>query len=346
MKNWLFISPYSHWTSFSDIIESIKISANKYSWNIVSIWWKESFAANNIKDNFFDAEGDVLTYHKELWTLFANSDKFKSILFIDFFAPWIDIFKYLLEIKWKNIKLWALLHGWSFLPRDLYIWPRLKYSESLWFSIFDIIYVPSKHLYRLIPDVFKWKIKILPWWMDSFLSKKSLLKKEKNIDILFPHRLGDDKWIEDLIFLISKLKKYTFTITSFNHLEKNKYYKRLKTHKNVHFVFWENEKQHIQTLSKAKIVLSCAYQENFWYGVIKSVLSGAIPVLPNREVYPELFPHDFLYTTLDEAVEKITNILENKGICSSLLKKIKITCETLSWFSFSHILKDFYGFKE
>jgi hypothetical protein len=29
--------------------------------------------------------------------------------------------------------------------------------------------------------------------MDSFLSKKPLSEEEKNIDILFPHRLDDDK---------------------------------------------------------------------------------------------------------------------------------------------------------
>lgn len=346
MKNWLFISPYSHWTSFSDIIESIKISAKKHSWDIVSIWWEESSIPSSNKDNFLDTEGDILAYHRDLWTLLTNSDKFDNILFIDFFTPWLDILQYLLEIKWKNIKLWALLHGWSFLPRDLYTWPRLKYSENLWFSIFDIIYVPSKHLYNLVPDAFKWKVKILPWGMDSFLSKKPLSEKEKDIDILFPHRLDDDKWIDDLIFLISKLENYTFGITSFKSLEKNKYYKRLKTFKNVRFIFWENEKQHVHTLSKAKIVLSCAYQENFWYGIVKSVLSWAIPILPNREVYPELFPPDFLYTTLDEAVKKITNILEDKGIYSSLSKKIKKTCTTLLGFSFSDILKDFYGFKE
>ncbi|MFA7717466.1 MAG: glycosyltransferase [Candidatus Absconditabacterales bacterium] len=345
MNNGLFISPYSHGTSFLDIIESIKVSAKKHSWDIVSIGGKESSTPSKIKDNFLDAEGDVLAYYRDFGTLLSNSDKFKSILFIDFFSPGIDILQYLLEIKGKNIKLGALLHGGSFLPRDLYVWPRLKYSENLRFSIFDIIYVPSKHLYNLVPDVFKGKVKILPWGMDSFLSKKPLSEEEKNIDILFPHRLDDDKGIDDLIFLISKLRNYTFVITSFRSLENNKYYKRLKIYKNVRFVFGENEEQHLHTLSKAKIVLSCAYQENFGYGIVKSVLSGAIPILPDREVYSELFPGDFLYSTLDGAAKKITTILENKDEYSLLSKKIKKTCMTLLGFSFSKILKDFYKFK-
>lgn len=135
MKNWMFISTYSHGTSFSEIVESIKLLNNNSSYDIISVGWKERLNPGITKDNFLDAEQDIFDYYENFWKILNKSDEFQKILFIDFFSPWLDILQYLLEAKWKKIKLWALLHGWSFLPRDLYKWNRLKYSEELWFDI-------------------------------------------------------------------------------------------------------------------------------------------------------------------------------------------------------------------
>jgi len=125
------------------------------------------------------------------------------------------------------------------LPRDLYKWNRLKYSEELWFDIFDVVYVPSKHLYDMIPVQFRRKVKVMPRGVDSFLLGESITyqNRDKDIDILFPHRLDDDKGIDDLIYIISSLPHYNFTITSFKPLIHNEYYILLKKHKNVKFVF-------------------------------------------------------------------------------------------------------------
>lgn len=307
--------------------------------------WQEILNPSITRDNFLDAEQDIFDYYENFWKILNQSDNFQKILFIDFFSPWLDILQYLSEARWTKIKLWALLHGWSFLPRDLYKWNRLKYSEALWFDIFDVVYVPSRHLYNMVPEQFREKVKIMPRGVDSFLVKESIVCKniEKNIDILFPHRLDDDKGIDDLIYIVSNLPHFSFTITSFKPLINNEYYNLLRKYKNVKFIFWETEEQHLQTLSRAKIVLSCAYQENFGYSIVKSVLSWAIPVLPNREVYPEFFPKSFLYNNLDHAVKNIEDIMLHQEKYLSLTNEIKPILKDISNFSFSQILNDFYS---
>ncbi len=54
-------------------------------------------------------------------------------------------------------------------------------------------------------------------------------------------------------------------------------------------------------LCKADVVVSCAIQENFGISVLEAVAAGAVPVLPRRLTYPELFgPEEAVFYDTDE----------------------------------------------
>ena len=64
-------------------------------------------------------------------------------------------------------------------------------------------------------------------------------------------------------------------------------------------------------MSRAKVVVSYALQENFGFGINEATYLGCVPVLPNRLVYPEFYSEEHLYNTFDESVEMVERILDD-----------------------------------
>lgn len=164
---------------------------------------------------------------------------------------------------------------------------------------------------------------------------------KKDIDVLFPHRLSDDKWVKDFIKVVKLLPQVQFAVTSFSQIIDDKNIRELRTLPNCIFVIGHWDREHIKTLKRSKIVLSCANQENFGYSMIKAVLTWAIPVVPKRLVYTDFFPEEFCYQDVNQAVKKIlyflslssNNILLDD--CNSMVLKFEKM-------SFYPLIQDFY----
>ena len=66
-------------------------------------------------------------------------------------------------------------------------------------------------------------------------------------------------------------------------------------------------------LSKGRVVVSTAIQENFGIAVMEAVAHGCFPLLPDRLSYPELVPDrfkkDVIYSSEDMLLDKLTKIL-------------------------------------
>lgn len=338
-KNIIVIPPYYEGTSFQDIVESLKEASKKISLPIKFIGY-DSPLKNNFNDEFLDDKKYVIGQSLLLKKI-INIGPVSKILFLDFFNPGIDLIKYFHEQQKYNCKYSVLLHGGSFLKHDLYPFGWIKHFELGWFEIYDIVYTPSNFLATALPRKLQEKTKVFPWGLDNFMEQK--YKNAKTIDVIFPHRINSDKGIEDLINIISKMPDVKFVITSpqnKNAFRKNCYYKSINNYKNAVFLFGQSEKEHIKTLSKAKVVLSCAKQENFGYAVMKAVLSGCIPVLPNRLCYPEFFDDAFLYNNVKGAVDKIYSYLNQD--MNKIEQKMIINKKKIRLFSFSNLLKDFF----
>ena len=72
-----------------------------------------------------------------------------------------------------------------------------------------------------------------------------------------------------------------------------------------------SKEEYYDLLGKSKAVVSYALQENFGFGVAEAVYLGCTPVLPNRLVYPELYPDTKLFDRFDESVEMVCNAITN-----------------------------------
>jgi len=337
-ENLIVIPSFHTGTSLDEMLNSIKLLIQKNNWPIKIIG--ENLRVDDASTaNSFDSEPEVKNYIVLLEELFKHK-KAKKILFLDFFFPGLDLYKYFSEISEMNPKLGAFMLGATFLPGDLYHWKWLEKSEETWFEIYDKAYVPSKYFYNQIPEKHINKVEIFPWGLDAsfqIIDKiKPTLSNGKEYDVIFPHRLDDDKGIDEFIKIVESVPEANFYITTFSEPIKNDYYHQLKELPNVNFLIGEDDEQHLRSLGNAKVVLGCARQETHGYSIIKSVLMGAIPVLPNREVYPEYFDNNYIYNNVEEAVKMIKKFLsDDRQDLSDLQEKLRK-------FSFDKLLTSFF----
>jgi len=64
-------------------------------------------------------------------------------------------------------------------------------------------------------------------------------------------------------------------------------------------------------IQKAKISFSANTQETFGIGTVEALFLGAVPLVPNRLAYKELYSDIFKYNSHDEMKEKIKFFMKN-----------------------------------
>lgn len=341
-KNIIVIPPYYKGTSFQDIADGFKVAVRNNQLPIDFLEVTKPLE-NNLKGELLDDKRYIVGQQGLIKNL-INFGPVSKILFLDFFNPGFDLVKYFHEQQSYRCKYGALLHGGSFLKNDLYSWNWLKSFELAWFNAYDQIYAPSNFLANSIPYIFKRKIGVFQWGLDFFRSPK--FNNNKIIDVVFPHRLNRDKGIDDFLKIVSHMPNIKFYITSPQKevfFKNNSYYKKLNRYKNTAFLCGQTSSEHANTLSQSKIILSCAKQENFGYAVMKAILNGCIPILPNKLCYPEFFDKDFLYNNIEEAISKINKFISQdiKNI-NDTKQKLFVTRNKIRSFSFVSLLKDFF----
>jgi glycosyltransferase involved in cell wall biosynthesis len=85
----------------------------------------------------------------------------------------------------------------------------------------------------------------------------------------------------------------------------------------------------------ADIVVSTARQEFFGIGVTEAVYAGAMPILPNRLVYPERIPDALhplcLYRTYAELIERLEWALENRTAANAIGGRMRDVMAPFDW---------------
>jgi hypothetical protein len=114
--------------------------------------------------------------------------------------------------------------------------------------------------------------------------------KEKTDTVLFPHRLNSDKQPEIFDDLsTSPLSRFNGVVNQRMGLSKDEYYTLLGT---------------------VKAVFSCSLHENLGISMMEGVFAGAIPIVPDRASYSEMYLKCFKYPT--EWTESFTAYQNNK----------------------------------
>jgi hypothetical protein len=222
-------------------------------------------------------------------------------IFTDAWHPGIINLKYMSELLGIPVVTHGLWHAGSYDPQDFLgrlvgakKWVRN--AEKSFYHAFDHNYFATQFhvdmfVDNLLEDGFKeenpWyeedkadmiadkKIIITGWPMDymdgTLTSYKNMPKRDL---ILFPHRMAPEKQVEIFRDLKEQLPQYEFVICQDQQLTKNEYH---------------------NLLGESKIVFSANLQETLGISCYEGAIVDAIPMVPDRLSYTEMYYEGFKY---------------------------------------------------
>jgi len=147
----------------------------------------------------------------------------------------------------------------------------------------------------------------MEYMQDILLPYKNM---EKRNTVVFPHRLAPEKQLDIFKDLATQLPEYEFIVCQEQELTKNEYH---------------------NILGEAKVVFSANLQETLGISAYEGALVGAIPMMPNRLSYTEMYDDEFKYPSewteswdsyqknKTKIVQKLKNYMENHNNYHNML---------------------------
>jgi hypothetical protein len=225
------------------------------------------------------------------------------ILFTDAWNPTVIQLKYMKDLLGFNWTLHGMFHAGSYDPQDFLgrlvgDKPWVRNAEKSFYHAFDYNYFATQfhiemffnNLLNDYPTENPWyeedladlragtltdKIVRTGWpmeYMDGTLTPyKNMPKRDL---ILFPHRIAPEKQVEIFRDLKEQLPQYEFVVCQDQTLTKNEYH---------------------NLLGEAKLVFSANLQETLGISCYEGALVDAIPLVPDRLSYSEMYYEGFKY---------------------------------------------------
>jgi hypothetical protein len=196
------------------------------------------------------------------------------------------------ELLQIPVTIHALWHAGSYDPQDFLgrligDAPWVRHSEQAYFHAIDHNYFATqfnssmflKNLLNGAEDrkrYFPSKKIIHTGWPMEYMS--DVLEPYKNLKkrdlVLFPHRVAPEKQVEIFRDLAKELPEYEFIVCQDYNLSKHEYH---------------------TLLGEAKVVFSANLQETLGISCYEGALVGAIPMVPDRLSYTEMYDSWFKY---------------------------------------------------
>ena len=240
---------------------------------------------------------------EQMGRLFCNGsvNPGDHFVFTDAWHPGIINLKYMSELLGIPVTTHGLWHAGSYDPQDFLgrlvgkaKWVR--HAEKSFFHAFDHNYFATDFHIRmfvdnLLEDGFKsenpWyeldfedyqtsgKIVRTGWPMEYMENTLTMYKNMSKRDlILFPHRIAPEKQVEIFRDLKEHLPQYEFVVCQDQQLTKNEYH---------------------NLLGEAKLVFSANLQETLGISCYEGAIVDAIPMVPDRLSYTEMYYDTFKY---------------------------------------------------
>jgi hypothetical protein len=214
-------------------------------------------------------------------------------IFTDAWHPGVINLKYMSELLDIPVTIHGLWHAGSYDPQDFLgrlvgAKPWVRHAEKSFFHSFDYNYFATEfHINMFTENLFhdtltppnyytnQSKIVRTGWPMEYMDSTLNLYKGMPKRDlILFPHRIAPEKQVEIFRDLKEHLPQYEFVVCQDQQLSKNEYH---------------------NLLGEAKIVFSANLQETLGISCYEGAVVDAIPMVPDRLSYTEMYYDGFKY---------------------------------------------------
>jgi glycosyltransferase involved in cell wall biosynthesis len=264
---------------------------------------------------------------EQMGRLFCNGSVHPGdhFIFTDAWHPGIINLKYMSELLNIPVTTHGLWHAGSYDPQDFLgrlvgkkKWVRN--AEKSFFHAFDHNYFATEFHVKLffdelLEDGYKEEN---PWYDEDFAERydsgkivktgwpmeymNSTLTGYKNMPkrdlILFPHRIAPEKQVEIFRDLKEQLPQYEFVVCQDQQLTKNEYH---------------------NLLGESKIVFSANLQETLGISCYEGAIVDAIPMVPDRLSYTEMYYDTFKYPSeWTESFEAYT--FHRAELCSKIIQ--------------------------
>lgn len=263
----------------------------------------------------------------------SNGDHF---IFTDAWHPGIINLKYMSELLQIPVTIHALWHAGSYDPQDFLgrligDAPWVRHAEKSFFHAIDHNYFATDfHIKMFFDNLLQDNLKKEnPWYEDDFSwmtangkmirsgwpmeYMQETLRPFKALNkrdlILFPHRIAPEKQLNIFKDLEKHLPQYEFIVCQEQKLTKDEYH---------------------TLLGEAKIVFSANLQETLGISMYEGALVDAIPMVPDRLSYKEMYDSIFKYpsewTESYEAYE-----VYRPDLCKAIMDHMNFYSTRLPW---------------
>ena len=252
-------------------------------------------------------------------------------IFTDAWHPGVINLKYMSELLQIPVTIHGLWHAGSYDPQDFLgrlvgDKPWVRNAEKSFYHAFDYNYFATQfHIEMFFTNLLQnGPITENPWFDEDLAELRAgtltdkivktgwpmeymdgILTPYKHMDkrdlILFPHRIAPEKQVEIFRDLKEHLPQYEFVVCQDQQLSKNEYH---------------------NLLGEAKIVFSANLQETLGISCYEGALVGAIPMVPDRLSYSEMYHEGFKYPSeWTESFEKY--IIHRKELCAKIIQQME-----------------------
>ncbi len=209
-----------------------------------------------------------------------------TFLITDAWHPGVHQIRYMSALLHKPVRLLGLFHAGHYDPNDFLgrIAPQdarwAKAMERALFEAYDIsMFATQAHaeLFRAGVSVAADdpRVAVCGWPMEYLAAElQPHLRQPKENIVLFPHRLALEKQPKIFKDLAGSFPGWRFVACQETALSKRDYH---------------------GLLARSRVVFSCSLQETLGIGCYEGVLAGAVPVVPDRLSYREMYPEEFRY---------------------------------------------------
>ena len=212
-------------------------------------------------------------------------------VFTDAWHPGIINLKYMTELLNIKVTIHALWHAGSYDPQDFLgriigDAPWVRHAEKSFYHAIDHNYFATDFHRKMFaknllghddmsPSYEAHRLELTGWPMEYMAETLAPFKNLKKRDlILFPHRVAPEKQVEIFNDLAKAMPQYEWVVCQDKQLTKDEYH---------------------TLLGEAKMVFSANLQETLGISMYEGALVGAIPMVPDRLSYTEMYDPMFKY---------------------------------------------------
>lgn len=251
-------------------------------------------------------------------------------LYTDAWNPTVLQVKYMARLLQKDVKIGGMWHAGAYDPADFlgrlisHNEEWVRDTEKALFNTFDDNFFATQFHIDMFLDAFpelnndsrksqnlpmSSKIHQVGWpmeYLDKTLREYDIPSNKMDM-VLFPHRLAPEKQVEIFKDLAKSMDDVEFVIAQEHNFTKDEYH---------------------TTLSRCKIVFSANLQETLGISCYEGTLVGAVPIVPNRLSYTEMYKDEFKYR--NEWTSDWDSYLANKDKLIAFIRNVLDSYEQLA----------------